>query len=369
MQAQPIMEQVTVELGERSYPIYIGAGLLSRPELVHEHLGTGRVVIITNDTVAPLYLEQARELFADRFAEAIVLPDGEVHKNLDTVASIYDRLMAGKYDRKTVLVALGGGVIGDITGFVAATYQRGVPFLQIPTTLLAQVDSSVGGKTGVNHAAGKNMIGAFYQPVCVLADTDTLATLPQREVKAGLAEVLKYGLIIDAPFFDWLAAQADTVSALEAASLIRAIRICCQTKADVVARDEREGGVRALLNLGHTFGHAIETATGYGNWLHGETVAMGIVMAADLSSRLGLLDGDSARRIRHTLEQDYGMPVIPPADITVEQYLDLMASDKKAEQGSIRFILLTSIGTALIKGDVDPGALRATLQAGDKLCQ
>lgn len=368
-QPQPAMEQVTVELGERSYPIYIGAGLLARPELVTEHLGPGRVVVITNDTVAPLYLEKARALFADRFAEAIILPDGEAHKNLETVASIYDRLLAGKYDRKTVLVALGGGVIGDITGFVAATYQRGIPFLQIPTTLLAQVDSSVGGKTGVNHAAGKNMIGAFYQPVCVLADTDTLATLPGREIKAGLAEVLKYGLIVDAPFFDWLAGSADAVSSLEASSLIRAIRVCCQTKADVVARDEREGGVRALLNLGHTFGHAIETATGYGTWLHGETVAMGTVMAADLSCRLGLLDREAARRIRKTLEQDYGMPVIPPADITVERYLELMASDKKAEQGSIRFILLTAIGSAEIKGDIDAAALRATLEAGEGLCQ
>ncbi|GAB5499239.1 MAG: 3-dehydroquinate synthase [Pseudohongiellaceae bacterium] len=368
-QSRPTMEQVTVELGERSYPIYIGAGLLAHPELITGHLGPGRVVIITNDTVAPLYLEQARALFADRFAEAIVLADGEAHKNLDTVATIYDRLMAGKYDRKTVLVALGGGVIGDITGFVAATYQRGIPFVQIPTTLLAQVDSSVGGKTGVNHAAGKNMIGAFYQPRCVLADTDTLATLPKREVKAGLAEVLKYGLIVDAPFFDWLAEEAEAVSSLQASSVIRAIRICCQTKADVVTRDEREGGVRALLNLGHTFGHAIETATGYGTWLHGETVAMGTVMAADLSCRLGLLDRESARRIRRTLEQDYGMPVIPPADITVEQYLDLMASDKKAEQGSIRFILLTAIGSAIIKGDVEAAALQATLQAGDRLCQ
>lgn len=367
-QHQTGVEQVNVDLGERSYPIFIGSGLLSRPELINDRLGPGRVVVISNDTVAPIYLEQTKALFGDRYAEAIILPDGEAHKHLDTVATIYDRLMAGKYDRKTLLVALGGGVIGDITGFVAATYQRGVPFLQIPTTLLAQVDSSVGGKTGVNHAAGKNMIGAFYQPICVLADTDTLATLPPREIKAGLAEVLKYGLIVDAPFFDWLASEAAAVSRLEAAHLVRAIRICCQTKADVVARDEREGGVRALLNLGHTFGHAIETATGYGTWLHGETVAMGMVMAADLSRRLGLLDPESARRIRQTLEQDYGMPVIPPADITVDRYLDLMASDKKAEQGSIRFILLTAIGSAVIKGGVDAALLRETLTAGDQLC-
>jgi 3-dehydroquinate synthase len=362
------METVRVELGERSYPIHIGAGLLDRPELVREYLGKGRVVIITNDVVAPLYLEKTRALLGDQVAEVIVLPDGEAHKNLETVNGIYDRLMAGKYDRKTTLVALGGGVIGDITGFVAATYQRGVPFLQIPTTLLAQVDSSVGGKTGVNHALGKNMIGAFYQPVCVLADSDVLKSLPDREIKAGLAEVLKYGLIIDSPFFDWLEAHAAAVSRLAPAELTRAVRRCCEIKADVVARDEREGGLRALLNLGHTFGHAIETATGYGTWLHGETVAMGMVMASDLSRRLGWLDGTDAQRVRQVLENKYGMPVIPPADISVEQYLDLMASDKKAEQGQIRFILLKAIGQAVIDGGVDRQLLQETLEAGDQLC-
>lgn len=362
------METVKVELGERSYPIHIGAGLLCRPELVREHLGKGRVVVITNDVVAPLYLEKTRALLGDQLAEVIVLPDGEAHKNLETVNGIYDRLMAGKYDRKTTLVALGGGVIGDITGFVAATYQRGVPFLQIPTTLLAQVDSSVGGKTGVNHALGKNMIGAFYQPVCVLADSDVLKSLPEREIKAGLAEVLKYGLIIDSPFFDWLEANAAAVSQLVPAELTRAVRRCCEIKAEVVARDEREGGLRALLNLGHTFGHAIETATGYGTWLHGETVAMGMVMASDLSRRLGWLDAADAQRVREVLENNYGMPVIPPADISVEQYLDLMASDKKAEQGQIRFILLKAIGEAVIEGGVDPQLLQETLQAQDQLC-
>ena len=363
------LEEVKVELGERSYPIYIGAGLISRPDLVKPHLGAGKVVVITNERVAPLYLGAVEALFGDRFSEAMVLPDGEEHKHLETVSRIYDRLMAGKYDRKTTLVALGGGVIGDITGFVAATYQRGVPFIQIPTTLLAQVDSSVGGKTGVNHPKGKNMIGAFYQPECVLIDTDVLATLPKREVNAGLAEVVKYGLIVDSAFFDWLEENAQAVSALDPTVLTSAIRKCCEIKADVVARDEREGGVRALLNLGHTFGHAIETATGYGTWLHGETVAMGIVMAADLSARLGCLSAQEAARIRQVLEEKYGMPVIPPADITEERYLDLMASDKKVEQGTIRFVLLRSIGQGVVEGGVDEQLLRQTLSAGDRLCR
>ncbi len=363
------METVTVELGERSYPIFIGAGLLSQPELLVPHLGKGKVVVISNDVVAPLYLDAVKAMLEERFAEAIILPDGEQHKHLDTVATIYDRLMAGKYDRKTTLVALGGGVIGDITGFVAATYQRGVPFVQIPTTLLAQVDSSVGGKTGVNHPRGKNMIGAFYQPECVLIDTDVLASLPDREVKAGLAEVLKYGLIVDAEFFNWLAEHSAAISQLDPEHITRAIRICCATKADVVARDEREGGVRALLNLGHTFGHAIETATGYGTWLHGETVAMGIVMAADLSRRLGWIDAESAQRVRNVLGESYGMPVIPPADISEERYLELMASDKKVEQGTIRFILLRAIGEGVIEGGIDEQLLRQTLSAGEQLCR
>jgi len=363
------METVNVELGERSYPIHIGAGLISNAELVTPHLGEGRVVVITNETVAPLYLDQVEALFGDRFAEAVVLPDGEQYKHLETVSGIYDRLMAGKYDRKTVLVALGGGVIGDITGFVAATYQRGVPFIQIPTTLLAQVDSSVGGKTGVNHPIGKNMIGAFYQPECVLIDTDVLGSLPEREIKAGLAEVLKYGLIIDAGFFDWLDAHAQAVSVLDPQTITQAIRKCCEIKADVVARDEREGGLRALLNLGHTFGHAIETAAGYGTWLHGETVAMGMVMAADLSRRLGWIDGDSAHRVRAVLAEKYGMPVIPPADISVERYLELMASDKKVEQGTIRFVLLRAIGDAVVEGGIDSQLLKQTLTAGEELCR
>lgn len=363
------MQSIEVELGERSYPIHIGAGLLQQPQLLAPMLEATRAVVITNDVVAPLYQQQVEQLLGKRLAETIVLPDGEAHKNLQTVSSIYDRLLAGKYDRKTVLVALGGGVIGDITGFVAATYQRGIRFIQIPTTLLAQVDSSVGGKTGVNHSQGKNMIGSFHQPVCVLADTDVLQTLPAREVGAGLAEVLKYGLIGRPQFFDWLAEHSEAIRSLQSAPLTEAIRICCEAKADIVARDERESGVRALLNLGHTFGHAIETATGYGTWLHGETVAMGMVMAADLSRRIGWLDADSARRVRRVLEIDFALPVLPPDEISVDTYMELMASDKKAEQGRIRFILLRAIGEAVIADDVAADALRETLTAGALLCQ
>ncbi|MCG8415817.1 MAG: 3-dehydroquinate synthase [Pseudomonadales bacterium] len=363
------METVQVALGERSYPIYVGEDLLTQPELMVPHLGSGRAVVVTNETVAPLYGEQTRQLIGDHYGEQIVLPDGEEHKHLDTIAHIYDHLMQGKYDRKTTLVALGGGVIGDITGFAAATYQRGINFIQIPTTLLAQVDSSVGGKTGVNHPLGKNMIGAFYQPQCVLIDTTVLNTLPEREVKAGLAEVLKYGLIIDADFFGWLEANAEAVSSLASAELTQVIKTCCEIKADVVARDERESGIRALLNLGHTFGHAIETAAGYGTLLHGETVAMGMVMAADLSCRLAWIEPSTAQHIRQVIETKFGMPAVPPADITEQQYRDLMASDKKAEQGKIRFILLKAIGEAVISADVDSALLTQTLTAGPELCQ
>ena len=363
------METVQVALGERSYPLHIGPHLLQRRELLAPHLGSGRAVVVTNDTVAPLYGEPTRQLLGDRYADQIVLPDGEQHKHLDTVARIYDHLLQGHHDRNTTLVALGGGVIGDITGFAAATYQRGIRFVQIPTTLLAQVDSSVGGKTGVNHPLGKNMIGAFYQPVCVLADTSVLHTLPPRQVKAGLAEVLKYGLLGDADFFAWLERNAEAILALTAAELTRVIRLCCEMKAAVVASDEREHGSRALLNLGHTFGHAIEAATGYGSVLHGEAVAMGIVMAADLSCRIGWLEPAMARRVRHVIEQVFGMPAVPPAGITAPRYLELMAADKKAQQGRIRFILLRAIGAASITTEVEPALLEATLHAGDNLCR
>ena len=363
------MITVDVDLGERSYPIFIGRGLLNKTQLVAPYLGKSRVVIVSNDVVAPLYMNKAKQLFSGQDVLDIVLPDGEAHKDLDAISHIYNVLLAGKYDRDTLLIALGGGVVGDITGFAAATYLRGISFIQIPTTLLAQVDSSVGGKTGVNHPMGKNMIGAFYQPLCVLADTDVLSTLPRREVKAGLAEVVKYGLIYDAEFFDWLGVNSQGIGESDSALLSQTIRTCCEIKAEIVATDERESGVRALLNFGHTFGHAIETASGYGNWLHGETVAMGMVMAADLSHKLGWIDLAVAQRIRAVLEENFGMPVLPPADISVEQYLDLMLSDKKAESGKIRFVLLKAIGKGVVDGDIEPSLLESTLTAGDNLCK
>ena len=362
------MQTVTVDLDDRSYPIFIGANLLENADLLLPHIGSGRVVVVTNEIVAPIYLERVQLQFGRQFGSSIVLPDGEATKNLDTIGQIYDHLLLGKYDRKTTLVALGGGVVGDITGFAAATFQRGVNFLQIPTTLLAQVDSSVGGKTGVNHALGKNMIGSFYQPKCVVADTAVLRSLPEREVRAGLAEVLKYGLINNPEFFAWLAHNSTELLELDNACISEAIKICCEAKANIVAQDEKESGIRALLNLGHTFGHAIETASGYGVWLHGETVAMGMVMAADLSKRLGWLNSAEAVQIREVLEKNFGMPVEPPADITVAQYLDLMSSDKKAELGKLRFILLKAIGEAVITGDVENAVLESTLTAGSKLC-
>ena len=368
-EAQDTVETINVDLGERSYPIFIGPGLLKETDRLRSHLGQGQAVIISNDTVAPLYLDQVKQTLGDSYGWEIILPDGETHKNLGTISQIYDRLLRAKADRQTTLVALGGGVIGDITGFAAATYQRGINFIQIPTTLLAQVDSSVGGKTGVNHPLGKNMIGAFYQPRCVLIDTEVLLTLPEREIKAGLAEVIKYGLINQPDFLSWLTNNAADILALDNAKLTETIRICCQAKADIVAADEREVGLRALLNLGHTFGHAIETASGYGNLLHGETIAMGMVMAADLSRRLDLLSAEQAAKVRDILENDFSMPVIPPAQISTETYLELMSSDKKAEHGRIRFILLEALGRAVLTGEVPPDLLKETLTAGDGLCR
>jgi len=362
------MHKVNVNLGDQSYPILIGSNLLGDSSLINPYLGKGKLVVVTNEVVAPLYLEAVKSMLGGRCAGEIILPDGEQHKNLEVISEIYDYLLRNKFDRHTTLLALGGGVIGDITGFAAATYQRGIGYIQIPTTLLAHVDSSVGGKTGVNHLLGKNMIGAFYQPRCVLADIRVLDSLPEREIKAGLAEVVKYGLIRNAKFFDWLAENSKPISGLDDAYLVRAIKTCCEMKAGIVAQDEKEIGIRALLNLGHTFGHAIETAAGYGTWLHGETVAMGIVMAADLSRRLGWLDVSSAQRVRTVLEKNFGMPVVPPADISVDQYLDLMSSDKKVEQGEIRFILLKDIGSAVVEGNIAIETLRSTLTAGHGLC-
>ena len=362
------METIQVELGDRRYPIFIGPSLLESGNIPLEHFGTGKIVIVSNETVAPLYMATLREFLGDREILEIILPDGEQYKNLDAISYIYDRLLEAKCDLKTTLVALGGGVVGDITGFAAATYLRGVAFVQIPTTLLAQVDSSVGGKTGVNHPAGKNLIGAFYQPQCVIVDTQFLKTLPEREIKAGLAEVIKYGLINKPAFFDYLEENCERLLALESLCIVEAIKVSCEAKAEIVAADERETGQRALLNLGHTFGHAIETACGYGTWLHGETVAMGMVMAADLSVRLGQLDLASAKRIRQVLEEKFAMVVIPPAEISVDKYLSLMALDKKTELGNLRFILLNSIGEAVIRADIGRDVLKTTLLAGSGLC-
>ena len=362
------MKTLRVDLGERSYPIFIGSNLFCDPGLILPYLGKGKVVVVSNELVAPLYLGHIKRLLGDNGFTSVVLKDGEQFKTTQSVNQIYDHLIMGQYDRTTTLVALGGGVVGDITGFAAATYQRGIKFIQIPTTLLAQVDSSVGGKTGVNHQFGKNMIGAFYQPQCVIVDTDLLTTLPSREIKAGLAEVIKYGLINNPRFFSWLEEKSEDILGLDDKCVAELIHICCEEKARIVSNDEQEAGTRALLNLGHTFGHAIETATGYGKLLHGESVAMGIVMAADLSKRLGWLDSTTALRIRQVLEKNFGLPVVPPAGITTERYFELMSSDKKVEQGKIRFILLKGIGQAVIEGDVERELIEITLGAGDELC-
>ncbi|RFB70977.1 MULTISPECIES: bifunctional shikimate kinase/3-dehydroquinate synthase AroKB [unclassified Herbaspirillum] len=337
-----------VELGERSYPITIGHGLLSNPELLTRHVAGKRVALITNDKVGPLYLPQVRKLLEDAGKQVteIVLPDGEEQKTWASLMKVFDVLLAEKCDRKTTLVALGGGVIGDLTGFAAASYMRGVPFVQIPTTLLSQVDSSVGGKTGINHPLGKNMIGAFYQPQAVIADTATLHTLPPRELAAGLAEVIKHGAIIDAPFFDWIEANIGKLVAKDNAALAYSIQRSCEIKADVVRQDEREGGLRAILNFGHTFGHAIENGLGYGQWLHGEAVGCGMVMAADLSHRLGYIDAVSKDRLT-ALVKAAGLPVTAP-DLGTQRWLELMEVDKKNEGGAIKFILIKPLGQPLI---------------------
>jgi 3-dehydroquinate synthase len=357
------MRTVGVDLGKRSYAIHIGPGLLGRPDLVLAHLVSRRAVIVTNDVVAPLHLRALSVPMQEAGVSVgeIILPDGEEHKDWQTLNHIFDALLEQRSERSTTLIALGGGVIGDLVGFAAATYQRGVPFIQVPTTLLAQVDSSVGGKTGINHPQGKNMIGAFYQPRLVLADTETLDTLPDRELSAGLAEVIKYGLIRDPAFFEWLETHIDRLLARDTDALAYAIERCCVNKAEVVTADEREAGARALLNLGHTFGHAIEAGTGYGNWLHGEAVAAGSVMAAELSRRLGWLDDDDLGRIRRLFERAR-LPVSGPA-MSADRYLELMRLDKKVDAGRIRYVLLRRIGEAVIFGDAPESDCRGTIAA------
>lgn len=342
------METLTVALGDRSYPIHVGRALLDRADLLMPFLRQPRVAIVSNATVAPLYLQRLSGSLGRAGVEVVemVLPDGEQFKDWRTLNSIFDVLLEHRCERSTTLVALGGGVVGDITGFAAACFQRGMPFIQVPTTLLAQVDSSVGGKTAINHPLGKNMIGAFHQPQLVLADTDTLATLPDRELRAGLAEVIKYGLIRDLPFLEWLESNLEALLAREPAALAEAVCRSCRNKAEVVAADERESGERALLNLGHTFGHAIETGVGYGEWLHGEAIAAGMMMAAELSSQLGWIDRLDLARVERLLQRA-GLPVSGP-HLSIERYLDLMQHDKKVQDGKLRLVLLQRLGQALV---------------------
>ncbi|WP_410505654.1 bifunctional shikimate kinase/3-dehydroquinate synthase AroKB [Janthinobacterium sp.] len=366
-QAEPSMNEqsnifLSVDLDERSYPIVIGPDLLADGELLLRHVSGHKVAVVTNTTVAPLYLERLQRALAATGKEviSIVLPDGEEHKNWSSLMHIFDTLLANKCDRQTTLVALGGGVIGDLTGYAAASYMRGVGFVQIPTTLLAQVDSSVGGKTGINHPLGKNMIGAFYQPRVVIADTSTLDTLPARELSAGLAEVIKHGAVTDAAFFDWIEANIGKLMARDKGALAYAIARSCEIKADVVRQDEREGGLRAILNFGHTFGHAIEAGLGYGHWLHGEAVGCGMVMAADLSRRMGLIDEAAVARVR-ALVAAAGLPVTAP-DLGTARWLELMEVDKKNEGGAIKFILLKPLGSPSIS-TAPPELVLATLAA------
>lgn len=345
------MQKLNVALGERSYPVYIGAGLLSRKGMLDEYVRSSRILIVSNEIVAPLYLDKALSLFPDRSCAYEILPDGERYKTQETLDRIYSRLLRDNYGRTSTLVALGGGVVGDMTGFAAACYQRGIPFIQIPTTLLAQVDSSVGGKTGINHPMGKNMIGAFHQPVCVLIDTDTLLTLPERELSAGLAEVIKYGLIGDSDFFCWLEASVHLLMSRDANTLVYAIETSCRKKSDIVAADETETGVRALLNLGHTFGHAIESWQHYSGLLHGEAVSVGTVIAAELSCLLGCLTAFDVSRIRNIMMLAK-LPVNVPCGMTNEAFIERMQRDKKNLDGRIRLVLLNSIGDAVIRDDV-----------------
>lgn len=354
------MRTLTVDLGARGYPIHIGPGLLSDRTVYAPHLAAKQVMVVTNETVAPLYLEPVLAVVAGKRVETVILPDGEHYKNLESVSQIWDRLLRARFSRNAVIIALGGGVIGDMAGFAAACYQRGVPFIQVPTTLLAQVDSSVGGKTGVNHPLGKNMIGAFYQPQAVIADTASLRTLPDRELSAGLAEVIKYGLIRDPEFFGWIEACIEDLLRRDDEALAYAIERSCRNKADVVAADERESGVRAILNLGHTFGHAIETGMGYGAYLHGEAVAIGTCMAAELSRRLGHLTEESVVRIRDLLQRAR-LPVRLTDALSSRRMLELMTVDKKNVDGNLRLILLNAIGEATLPMEIAAEPVRATL--------
>lgn len=355
------MKELVVELGERSYPIYIGAGVMVSG-LLAKHIKAKQVMIVTNETIAPIYLDAVLKQLEGFVVDTCVLPDGEQYKTLDTLQLIYDELLAKGHTRSTTVVALGGGVVGDMAGYAAASYQRGVRFVQMPTTLLSQVDSSVGGKTGVNHPLGKNMIGAFYQPDAVLIDTDTLMTLPAREYAAGIAEVVKYGLIAEPEFFEWLVDNQQALVDKSADAMTYAIECSCVCKAEVVAKDELEGGLRAILNLGHTFGHAIETDQGYGAWLHGEAVAAGMVVASRLSELRADYAFDSASTARLvSFLRAFDLPVTIPESMSFERFMELMARDKKAEYGKIKLILLKSLGEAVISSDSSPEFIREAL--------
>lgn len=354
------MQTLTVDLGDRSYPITIGSGVLHR-DAIAPFIKGHQVLLVTNDTVAPLYSQTLRQLLSDFHLDEVILPDGEAYKDLEHLNLIFDHLLAKRHNRTTTLIALGGGVVGDMTGFAAACYQRGVAFIQIPTTLLSQVDSSVGGKTGVNHPAGKNMIGAFHQPVAVVADTQVLNTLPDVELSAGLAEVIKYGLIYDEVFFSWLENNIHALKQRDPDALAYAIYRSCEIKAEMVRLDEREAGVRALLNLGHTFGHAIETHAGYGHWLHGQAVASGTMMAADLSCRMGWITQADVDRIERVFKEA-DLPISPPSDMTPDRFKELMSIDKKVMDGKLRLVLLKGIGEALVTDQFDQSALMQTLQ-------
>ncbi len=358
------MKTLNIPLKERSYPIYIGEGLLDKADLFSAHIGAGqKMVVISNEVVAPLYLEKTLASLAGLGdVETVVLPDGEHTKTLQTANEVFTEMLQVPCDRKTTVIALGGGVTGDLSGFCAACYQRGVPFIQVPTTLLSQVDSSVGGKTGVNHALGKNMVGAFYQPQAVIIDTATLDSLDDRQFSAGMAEVVKYGLLGDLPFLEWIEQNINAIMCRDKQAIAQIIERSCQAKADIVAKDEKEHGVRALLNLGHTFGHAIESAKGYGEWLHGEAVGLGMVMAADLSRRLGYIKPEDQQRVQ-SIVAAAKLPVDGVQGVSAEQLRELMAVDKKVADGKLRFILYKQIGQAIIVDDVPELQLMQTLSS------
>jgi 3-dehydroquinate synthase len=362
------METVRVALGERAYPIHIGAGALDMDELYRPHLGRGKVAIVTNPVVAPLYLARAKAALTRAGAGEtveVLVADGEQAKSWDSLEKVIDAFLGARVGRDGLVVALGGGVIGDLAGFAAAVYQRGIGYLQVPTTLLAQVDSSVGGKTAVNHARGKNMVGAFHQPRAVIADTGTLATLPARELRAGIAEVIKHGFALDAALANWLETNVGQLVAQEAGALAHAVRRSCELKAQIVSADEQEAGARALLNFGHTFGHAIETGSGYGEWLHGEAVAAGMVIAAELSRRVGPLSAADASRVRD-LVQHAGLPSVPPP-WPADRYLELMLADKKVARGRVRYVLLEAVGRARLRDDVHESDVRAAIAAATRI--